>query len=162
MVNMNSNCPRIKSAPVLANHNLLSVGKFAFIDIYVKTKMYIQNGGLLYRLLDVAICCISQTVVIFFFWGVTEHLRRPSRTALRTETARPFYRDDIFYSGSMRRLSQYKSSVSFLLFVCKINVFFSLQYIVSSHGHIHLSASFVSLIQSLINFLCSSIFAVQL
>ncbi|KAK3880530.1 hypothetical protein Pcinc_014978, partial [Petrolisthes cinctipes] len=66
MVNMYSNCPRNKSAPVLAHHNLLSA----------------------------------------------EHLRRPSRTTLRTETTRPFYRDDIFYSGSMRRLSQYRSSES--------------------------------------------------
>ncbi|KAG0716397.1 Monocarboxylate transporter 14 [Chionoecetes opilio] len=41
-----------------------------------------------------------------------EHMRRPSRLALRTETARPFYRDDIFYSGSMRRLPTYRSSES--------------------------------------------------
>ncbi|XP_045112740.1 monocarboxylate transporter 5-like isoform X2 [Portunus trituberculatus] len=61
-----SPCPRNKSAPVLAQTNLLSV----------------------------------------------EHLRRPSKLALRTETARPFYRDDIFYSGSMCRLPQYKSSES--------------------------------------------------
>ncbi|ROT63610.1 putative monocarboxylate transporter [Penaeus vannamei] len=36
--------------------------------------------------------------------------RRPSRLAMRTETARPFYRDDIFYSGSLLRLPEYKSS----------------------------------------------------
>lgn len=40
----------------------------------------------------------------------SDHLRRPSRIALRTETSRPFYRDDIFYSGSLYRLPQYKSS----------------------------------------------------
>lgn len=59
-------CPRNKSAPVLAQCNMLSM----------------------------------------------EHLRRPSKLALRTETARPFYRDDIFYSGSMRRLPEYRSSES--------------------------------------------------
>ncbi|XP_042208468.1 monocarboxylate transporter 14-like isoform X2 [Homarus americanus] len=41
-----------------------------------------------------------------------EQMRRPSRLALRTETARPFYREDIFYSGSMYRLPQYRSSDS--------------------------------------------------
>lgn len=39
-----------------------------------------------------------------------EQHRRPSRLAMRTETARPFYRDDIFYSGSLLRLPEYKSS----------------------------------------------------
>ncbi|XP_066942385.1 monocarboxylate transporter 14 isoform X2 [Macrobrachium rosenbergii] len=39
----------------------------------------------------------------------SEH-RRPSRSAIRTEMARPFYRDDIFYSGSLMRLPQYQSS----------------------------------------------------
>ncbi|KAK8721255.1 hypothetical protein OTU49_012858 [Cherax quadricarinatus] len=41
-----------------------------------------------------------------------EQLRRPSRLALRTETARPFYREDIFYSGSLCRLPEYRSSES--------------------------------------------------
>lgn len=59
-------CPRNKSAPVLAETNLLSV----------------------------------------------EHMRRPSKLALRAETSRPFYREDIFYSGSMRRLPEYRSSES--------------------------------------------------
>ncbi|XP_068226998.1 monocarboxylate transporter 14-like isoform X2 [Palaemon carinicauda] len=36
--------------------------------------------------------------------------RRPSRSAIRTEMSRPFYRDDIFYSGSLMRLPQYQSS----------------------------------------------------
>ncbi|XP_071531300.1 monocarboxylate transporter 5 isoform X2 [Panulirus ornatus] len=38
--------------------------------------------------------------------------RRPGRMALRTETIRPFYRDDIFYSGSLYRLPEYRSSGS--------------------------------------------------
>ncbi|XP_076033225.1 monocarboxylate transporter 5 isoform X2 [Oratosquilla oratoria] len=39
-----------------------------------------------------------------------DHQRRPSRLALRTEMARPFYREDIFFSGSMNRIPQYQSS----------------------------------------------------
>ncbi|XP_045582526.1 monocarboxylate transporter 14 isoform X2 [Procambarus clarkii] len=41
-----------------------------------------------------------------------ENLRRPSRLTLRTEIARPFYREDIFYSGSLYRLPEYQSSDS--------------------------------------------------
>uniref|UniRef100_A0A2P2HYH7 Monocarboxylate transporter 14-like n=1 Tax=Hirondellea gigas TaxID=1518452 RepID=A0A2P2HYH7_9CRUS len=38
--------------------------------------------------------------------------RRCSLASLRSESARPFYRDDIFYSGSLARLPQYTSSES--------------------------------------------------
>lgn len=53
-----------------------------------------------------------QSLSLFIF--LSEQHRRPSRLAMRTETARPFYRDDIFYSGSLLRLPEYKSSVSLL------------------------------------------------
>ncbi|RXG68736.1 Monocarboxylate transporter 5 [Armadillidium vulgare] len=42
--------------------------------------------------------------------GNNDIRRRPSRGALRTEVSRPFYRNDIFYSGSLARLPQYQSS----------------------------------------------------
>lgn len=38
--------------------------------------------------------------------------RRSSRVSLKSESARPFYRDDVFYSGSLVRLPQYTSSES--------------------------------------------------
>jgi len=36
--------------------------------------------------------------------------RRPSLAAVKVATSRPFYREDIFYSGSLARLPQYNSS----------------------------------------------------